>query len=106
VKAPSVTDSTAFIDKYAAATGMSKADAKTLNDEYINDVKTTLKKGGTATISGLGSFKVGKRPAYSYVNSKGVTVTKPAYKDPSFHMYKSAGHQKFNEDPALRGAVN
>lgn len=106
VKKPETTNTDAFIDKFAAQTGMSKADAKTFNDEYIKQVQTTLKKGGTVTMNGSGTYRVGKHPRSAYVNSKGETIVKPAYKDPTFNAQKGTPKQKFTEDAELRGAVN
>jgi nucleoid DNA-binding protein len=106
IKKPETTDTAAFIDKYAAATGMSKEEASAFNEQYIGQIKSTLRKGGSVQISGLGSYKVGKRPTTSYVNSKGETIVKRAYKDPRFTMEKGAVRQKFTEDESLRSAVN
>jgi DNA-binding protein HU-beta len=106
VKTPSTTNTDAFIDKYAAATGMTKDEAKAFNDQYINQVQATLRKGGTAQIAGLGTYKVNKQVAKYTVDDYGVVTKIPAKKVARFSGSKALGKQKFTADTVLSGAVN
>src|SRR3569833_4427282 len=54
---------TELIDHIAGAADISKAAATRAVDALIGAVKTTLKKNGTVTLVGFGTFSVGKRAA-------------------------------------------
>lgn len=59
---------------------------------YKNNVQLVMRKGGTYTSRGMGSFKVGKLAA---------TKTKPARRVARFSSSKSGMHQKFVPDNPL-----
>ncbi len=52
-----------LIDKIAAEAGITKSQAGTAVDSFINSVTATLKKGGKVTLVGFGSFGVSQRKA-------------------------------------------
>jgi DNA-binding protein HU-beta len=54
---------TELIDHIAQNADLSKAAAGRALDALIGGVRTTLKKGGTVTLVGFGTFAVGKRTA-------------------------------------------
>ena len=55
---------TELIDHIASKADISKAAAGRSLDALIGAVKTTLKKGGTVTLVGFGTFAVGSRCAH------------------------------------------
>jgi DNA-binding protein HU-beta len=87
---------TELIDQIAESAEISKAAAGRALDAMIASVKTTLKKGGSVTLVGFGTFAVGKRAARSGRNPRtGETIKIKAAKVP-----------KFRPGKALKDAVN
>lgn len=87
---------TELIDQIAESAEISKAAAGRALDAMIAAVKTTLKKGGSVTLVGFGTFAVGKRAARSGRNPRtGETIKIKAAKVP-----------KFRPGKALKDAVN
>lgn len=87
---------TELIDHIAKTADMSKAASARALDALIGAVKTTLKKNGTVTLVGFGTFSVGKRAARTGRNPR----TGEAIK------IKSAKVPKFKPGKALKDAVN
>ncbi|GGC00632.1 MAG: HU family DNA-binding protein [Oxalicibacterium faecigallinarum] len=87
---------TELIDHIAGSADISKAAATRALDSIIGAVKTTLKKNGTVTLVGFGTFSVGKRAARTGRNPR----TGEAIK------IKSAKVPKFKPGKALKDAVN
>lgn len=87
---------TELIDHIAKTADMSKAAPARALDALIGAVKTTLKKNGTVTLVGFGTFSVGKRAARTGRNPR----TGEAIK------IKSAKVPKFKPGKALKDAVN
>jgi DNA-binding protein HU-beta len=85
-----------LIDHIATSADISKAAAGRALDSLIGAVKTTLKKNGTVTLVGFGTFSVGKRAARTGRNPR----TGEAIK------IKSAKVPKFKPGKALKDAVN
>ena len=85
-----------LIDHVATKADISKAAAGRALDSIIGAVKTTLKKNGTVTLVGFGTFSVGKRAARTGRNPR----TGEAIK------IKSAKVPKFKPGKALKDAVN
>ena len=85
-----------LIDHIAATADISKAAAGRSLDAVIGAVKTTLKKNGSVTLVGFGTFTVGKRAARTGRNPR----TGEAIK------IKSAKVPKFKPGKALKDAVN
>ncbi len=85
-----------LIDHVAAKADISKAAAGRALDSIIGAVKTTLKKNGTVTLVGFGTFSVGKRAARTGRNPR----TGEAIK------IKSAKVPKFKPGKALKDALN
>ena len=54
---------TDLIEHVAKSADISKAAAGRSIEAVISGIKTTLKKGGSVTLVGFGTFKVGKRAA-------------------------------------------
>jgi DNA-binding protein HU-beta len=108
VKNAEKTDTAAFIDKFATASGMSKQQAKAFNDQFITQIQTTLKKGGSVIIHGEGTYRVGKQAAtYSIDRHTGDVTRTPARRVGKFNASKSLGtRQQFTPDAALNGSVN
>lgn len=75
---------------------LSKAAAGRALEAALLAVKATLKKGGTVTLVGFGTFSVGKRAARSGRNPRtGATIRIKASKVPKFRAGK-----------ALKDAIN
>ena len=87
---------TELIDHVADSADLSKAAATRAIDAIITAVKTTLKKNGTVTLVGFGTFSVGKRAARTGRNPR----TGDAIK------IKAAKVPKFKPGKALKDAVN
>jgi DNA-binding protein HU-beta len=87
---------TELIDHIAKTADLSKAASGRALDAIIGAVKTTLKKNGTVTLVGFGTFSVGKRAARTGRNPR----TGEAIK------IKSAKVPKFKPGKALKDAVN
>jgi len=87
---------TDLIDHIADSADLSKAAATRAIDAMIAAVKTTLKKNGTVTLVGFGTFSVGKRAARTGRNPR----TGDAIK------IKAAKVPKFKPGKALKDAVN
>jgi DNA-binding protein HU-beta len=85
-----------LIDQIAKAADISKAAAGRALDATVGAVRTSLKKGGSVTLVGFGTFYVGKRAARSGRNPRtGATIKIKAAKVPKFRAGK-----------ALKDAVN
>ena len=85
-----------LIDQIAAEAEISKAAAGRPLDAAVAAVKQTLKKGGTVTLVGFGTFHVGKRAARAGRNPRtGATI-----------KIKSAKIPKFRPGKALKDALN
>ncbi|MBC7405811.1 MAG: HU family DNA-binding protein [Cytophaga sp.] len=87
---------TELIDYIAKDTDLSKAASARALDALIDAVKATLKKNGTVTLVGFGTFSVGKRAARTGRNPR----TGEAIK------IKAAKVPKFKPGKALKDAVN
>lgn len=87
---------TELIDHIAKTADLSKAASSRALDAMITAVRTTLKKNGTVTLVGFGTFSVGKRAARVGRNPR----TGEAIK------IKSAKVPKFKPGKALKDAVN
>jgi DNA-binding protein HU-beta len=85
-----------LIDRIADSADLSKAAATRAVDALIATVKTTLKKNGSVTLVGFGTFSVGKRAARTGRNPR----TGEAIK------IKAAKVPKFKPGKALKDAVN
>ena len=81
---------TELIEHIANNADISKAAAARALDSTIDAVKKTLKKGGTVSLVGFGTFAVGKRAARTGRNpSTGETIQIPAKKAPVFKAGKA-----------------
>lgn len=81
---------TELIDHIAKSADISKAAAGRALDSVISAVKTTLKKGGTVTLVGFGTFAVGKRAARTGRNPRtGEAIKIKAAKLPKFRAGKA-----------------
>jgi DNA-binding protein HU-beta len=87
---------TELIDHIAQQADISKAAAGRALDAMIGGVRATLKKGGTVTLVGFGTFAVGKRVARTGRNPR----TGDAIK------IKAAKVPKFRPGKALKDALN
>jgi DNA-binding protein HU-beta len=87
---------TELIDHIAQEADISKAAAGRALDAVIGGVKGTLKKGGSVTLVGFGTFAVGKRTARTGRNPR----TGDAIK------IKAAKVPKFRPGKALKDALN
>ncbi|NML24214.1 HU family DNA-binding protein [Zoogloea dura] len=85
-----------LIDQIAAEADMSKAAAGRALDAAVAAVKQALKKGGSVTLVGFGTFHVGKRAARSGRNPRTGAAIK----------IKSAAIPKFRPGKALKDALN
>ncbi|WP_034379419.1 HU family DNA-binding protein [Herbaspirillum sp. CF444] len=87
---------TELIDHIAKSADISKAASARALDAVIDAVKTTLKKNGSVTLVGFGTFSVGKRAARTGRNPR----TGDAIK------IKAAKVPKFKPGKALKDALN
>jgi DNA-binding protein HU-beta len=85
-----------LIEHIAAQADISKAAAGRALEALIGGVKATLKKSGTVSIVGFGTFAVSKRAARTGRNPRTGTAIK----------IKSAKVPKFKPGKALKDAVN
>jgi DNA-binding protein HU-beta len=85
-----------LIDHIAAQADISKAAAGRALDAVIGAVKTTLKKGGSVSLVGFGTFAVGKRAARTGRNPRTGAAIK----------IKSAKIPRFRAGKGLKDAVN
>lgn len=87
---------TELIEHIASQADISKAAATRALDAMVGAVKSTLKKGGSVSLVGFGTFAVSKRAARSGRNPRtGATIKIKAAKVP-----------KFRPGKALKDAVN
>ena len=87
---------TELIEHIANNADISKAAAARALDSMVEAVKKTLKKGGTVSLVGFGTFAVGKRASRTGRNPQtGEEITIAAAKVPGFRAGK-----------ALKDAVN
>ena len=87
---------TELIEHIATNADISKAAATRALESTIDAVKKTLKKGGTVSLVGFGTFAVGKREARTGRN--------PRTGDPI--NIKAAKVPKFRAGKALKDALN
>ena len=87
---------TELIDHVAAKADLSRAAAARAVDAMIEGVTTTLKKSGTVTLVGFGSFSVSKRAARAGRNPQTGDVIK----------IKAAKVPKFKPGKGLKDALN
>ncbi len=80
---------TELIEHIAKNADLSKAAAARALESTIGAIKSTLKKGGTVSLVGFGTFAVGKRAARSGRNPQtGATIKIKAAKVPKFRPGK------------------
>ena len=87
---------TELVEHIANQADISKAAAARALDATLGAVRTTLKKGGTVSLVGFGSFAVTKRPARTGRNLRTGAAIK----------IKSAKVPKFRPGKALKDALN
>jgi DNA-binding protein HU-beta len=79
-----------LIEHIATQAEISKAAATRALDAIIGGVKSTLRKGGSATVTGLGTFVVAKRAARTGRNPRtGAAIKIKAAKVPKFKPGKA-----------------
>ncbi len=78
-----------LVESIANEAGISKADAQRALDAFTGTVAKTLKKGGTVSLIGFGTFSVKKRAARTGRNpATGEEIKIKASKTPSFKAGK------------------
>lgn len=87
---------TELIEHIAKNADISKAAATRALESVVGAVKTTLKKGGTVSLVGFGTFSVTKRAARTGRNPRTGTSIK----------IKAAKVPKFRPGKALKDALN
>ena len=85
-----------LVEKIAKSADLSKAAAERALDATTATIKCALKKGGTVTLVGFGSFYVNKRAARNGRNPQTGAVIK----------IKAAKVPKFRAGKALKDSVN
>jgi nucleoid DNA-binding protein len=79
-----------LIEKIAAGSGLSKADAARALDSTLDAIKASLKKGQKVTLVGFGTYSVSKRKARKGRNPRtGQVINIPAGKTPKFTAGKA-----------------
>ncbi len=92
----SLMNKTELIEHISSKADLSKADAARALDAFIGAVQTTLKKKGTVTLVGFGTFAVTERAARTGRNPRTGEEIK----------IKKARVPKFRPGKALKDAVN
>jgi len=87
---------TELIEQIATDADLSKAAAARALDSMVETIKKTLKKGGTVTVLGFGTFAVSKRAARTGRNPRTGAPLK----------IKAAKVAKFRPGKALKDALN
>ena len=87
---------TELVEHIAHKSDISKAAATRALDSIVDAVKKTLKKGGTVSLVGFGTFAVGKRAARTGRNPRTGAPLK----------IKAAKVPKFRPGKGLKDAVN
>jgi DNA-binding protein HU-beta len=85
-----------MIDHIARSADISKAAAQRALDATVASIKTSLKKGGTVTLVGFGTFYVAQREARAGRNPR----TREAIEIPAARV------PKFRPGKALKDALN
>jgi DNA-binding protein HU-beta len=81
---------TELVEHIAKHADISKAAATRALESIVDAVKKTLKKGGTVSLVGFGSFSVGKRAARTGRNPRtGAAIKIKAAKVPKFRPGKT-----------------
>jgi DNA-binding protein HU-beta len=81
---------TELVEHIAKHSDISKAAATRALESIVDAVKKTLKKGGTVSLIGFGSFSVGKRAARTGRNPRtGAAIKIKAAKVPKFRPGKT-----------------
>jgi DNA-binding protein HU-beta len=81
---------TELVEHIAKQSDISKAAATRALESIVDAVKKTLKKGGTVSLVGFGSFSVGKRAARTGRNPRtGAAIKIKAAKVPKFRPGKT-----------------
>ncbi len=81
---------TELVEHIAHQSDISKAAATRALESIVDAVKKTLKKGGTVSLVGFGSFSVGKRAARTGRNPRtGAAIKIKAAKVPKFRPGKT-----------------
>jgi DNA-binding protein HU-beta len=81
---------TELVEHIAKHSDISKAAATRALESIVDAVKKTLKKGGTVSLVGFGSFSVGKRAARTGRNPRtGAAIKIKAAKVPKFRPGKT-----------------
>ncbi|MCK9577881.1 HU family DNA-binding protein [bacterium] len=79
-----------IIEAVVKATGMTKKDSGEALNAILDEITKVLSKGGEITLTGFGTFRVGKRAARKGRNPKtGEEINIPASKSPKFKPGKS-----------------
>lgn len=79
-----------LISEVARKTGLSQREAEVGVQNMLDLISVELKKGGKITLTGFGTFDVGKRKARSGVNPRtGKAINIPASKMPRFKPSRS-----------------
>ena len=71
---------TEFVEKIAAASGLSKADSKKALEAVVATVKEALVAGDKVALVGFGTFAVSERPAREGINPRSKEKIKIAAK--------------------------
>ncbi len=78
-----------IIEAIVKKTAISKKDAAESLSTILEEITKTLSKGGDVTLTGFGTFRVGKRAAREGRNPKtGEKINIPAMKTPKFKAGK------------------
>jgi DNA-binding protein HU-beta len=78
-----------LVNFMADKTGLTKKDAEAALSSFVDGVKASLKKGGSVTLVGFGTFAVSKRKARQGRNPQtGATINIPARNVPVFKAGK------------------
>ena len=79
-----------LINAAASSAGVTKKAASDVLEAILGAITQTLRKGGTVTITGFGTFRVSKRSARTGVNPRNPSqkIKIPAMKLPAFKAGK------------------
>lgn len=107
VKKPTVTSEAEFIQKAAMKAGLTEDEMRTSLATYKHAVSTTLRKGGSVSINGEGTYGVGRVGPRIYTLPNGLSGRSRAHR---VVKYKPYGQNRkgfdFKADDALSNKLN
>ena len=107
VKGYQTVDEATFNQRAAERAGLSVEEYTQASDSYKNNVGKTLRKGGSVSIHGEGTYSIRKSKERIYRKRDGtITSIAPASKKIRYKGYGKENKQQFTADDALTKQIN